>query len=279
MPAGSVAPRSPCGCPRLPGHSGLRPTRIGGYQRAAGRLVWRSSGQPGHRQEASPDRRTNTHGHRTVAQLADGPHRWLGGRVLPLQAHRQVWLAGARALRRPVEVHRWPGGLDGAGDHLAGVQRLGRLQPVSRARRRASRLGGLLRQAVSTTRCLRDALRRGAGRGGRRKSGSRSGLPRRRRPGGISDASDRGAGTVHPRARRVLDAVPRPGRPEGTRRWDEPGLPRRQHHVLEGAARPEPDGVAVALSWAIARIPPATPAGTHQPRPACGASWAESKAP
>ncbi len=112
----------------------VRAYRIGAYAGGEGRLVWGSSRLPGHVQArptfADRERRTVVARWRTDRARPDDR---VGAGPLRVQAARLVGLAGAGALRRDVTVGARPGGPRVPGDHLAGLQRLGRLLVVRRA--------------------------------------------------------------------------------------------------------------------------------------------------
>ena len=182
-----------------------------------------------------------------VAPQPDDRHRRLAAGLLRAQARHRIRLADGRALHRLLAVGAWNGGVGRSRHDVAGVQRVGRLQPVLRPRGRPAQLGRQLRPAVQPG-DRRERLPHGrppggaAGRAARdpaellRERRPRPGLQRpRRRPWVRLDGS-----------RRVLDAGDARGGRASPRRRHEPGLPRREHDVLaDPPGRPAADRVPV----------------------------------
>ena len=203
--AGCPAPRSRSGSRRRARSFDVRAYRIGAYAGGEGRLVWGSSRLPGHVQArptfADRERRTVVAPWRTDTRR---PHERVGTGALRVQAARLVGLAGAGAVRRHVADRARPGGARAPGDHLAGLQRLGRLLAVRGAGGGPAQLGGQLRPPLPAPRRDGDGVRRGARRRRRRTPRDPAGLlhEHRRRPAARRPRA--GRGPTCPRARRVL---------------------------------------------------------------------------
>ena len=182
------------------------------------RLVLRPPGAPGLGVGPGPrpaadggaHRGRHPHGDRPLAAVADDQHRELAARLLPaapgcLQRGRAV-----RADHGPVGEHGGRGGHPQRQHHLAGVQRLGRVQPLPGPGRAAGRprLRGELRPPLRRRR--RGAfprLRPGDHRAGRTHRDPAR-LRDRRRPRPAPGPAGRRPRGHHPRPRRVLLAAP-----------------------------------------------------------------------
>ena len=104
-------------------------------RRRPGPLVWQSGPVRGHRQRpAGPlDDRDQHRAHR-LGPVADRADRRLAGRLLPAAAGRALRRPALRAADRALRRHGGQGRAQERGRDLAGLQHLGRLRPVPRAR-------------------------------------------------------------------------------------------------------------------------------------------------
>ena len=205
------------------------------------RLVLRSPGPPGlgvgPGPRAAPDggahRGGHPHGHRPVAAVADGRHPELAARFLSAAPGRRQRGRAVRAGHGPVGEHRGGGGHPQRQHHLAGVQRLGRLQPLPGAGRAAARPGlrGELRPPLrSERRGPVPVLRPEGDRAGRADRGPAR-LRNRRRPRPAPGPAGRSPRGHLPRPRRVLLAGDAERARPGQGRRDQPGLPRRERDL------------------------------------------------
>ena len=204
-----------------------------------------------------------------VAAFGAGRHDRLGaGRVRVQARHRPTRgrVGGARPVRRPLPVHGRAGGAGRARDDVAGLQRLGRLQPLPRSGRRPSCVGGELRPPVSRAGLRPDAVRRAAGRGHRGACAASAGVPDQPRPAHLAGDPARGPRLRVDGARRVLDATHAPNGRSRPRRRGEPGLSRRQHDVLADPARRRWDRSSGGRRVPLRRAP----GPGHRPAPAHG---------
>ena len=218
---------------------------MGYYQGIGGRLVWQSGEVPGVRQAAarpsSPP--TNTIECRWTPSLTVHHRPDLAARRLPAEAGGRHRRAAVRpAVRRDDTSqcrHRHPA----QRDHLAGLQPLGRLQPLLRQHGRGAVLHPRPRRRhlrrPGPHRLLRPALRPRLGRRRRR-------LRRQRAPGHLPGRAARARRHLLDRCRPARPAAaarqpPGPGQPGPRRvlvvadagrcspvagRWRQPGLPR-----------------------------------------------------
>ncbi len=110
--------------------------RIGYYDGTGGRLIWRSRSLRGHEQRG-PTRTGGTNMIEAPWSPSARVHigRTLAARHLRAEARRQQRRAELRAADAPRRLEPRRTGDPELGDHLAGVQRLGRIQPVPRPRR------------------------------------------------------------------------------------------------------------------------------------------------
>ena len=193
--------------------------RIGAYRGGSGTLVWRSRFLAGERQ-ADPvldpveTRTVVAPWHRSLTIDTDG---WQPGYYVLKLRHR-LRLADGRAVRRVLAVgarHRGPGR---SRHDVAGVQRVGRLQPVLRPRGRPTQLGRQLRPAVQP--------------GDRRER-----LPHRGPPGGAAGRAARDPAELL-RQRRPRPGPERPRRcSRRTSRWVTTSTGRRPCARPSSAAR------------------------------------------
>ncbi len=154
-----------------------------------------------------PGARRDPDGGRSVAPLPHDRHRGLDARLLRAEAADRLRVRRARAVRRVVRVGGRHGRTGRADHDLAGLQRLGWLQPLRRPRRRPQELGGQLRPPLQRRdRCQRLPHRRAAG--GRPCRGTRHPpvLLHQRRPPPATRCARRRARLRVPGPRRVLDA-------------------------------------------------------------------------
>ena len=109
--------------------------RMGWYHGDEARLLWKSGTVPGApAAPAGPDQ-ADQHGGSQVGPVADRPHPRLAGGLLPAPAGRGERRPAVRAGDRPVGQHRRQDRDQERRGDLAGLQHLGRLRPVQRARR------------------------------------------------------------------------------------------------------------------------------------------------
>ena len=116
-----------------------------------------------------------------VGALAHRGHQRLGARRLPVPPRRPRRPA-LRTADRAHPVQRGPGRDRQRGHHLAGLQPVGRLQPLQRPRRQTARPGpgGVVRPPLRVRHARRGpvpAVRAGRGAGGRDRPGSRWATP------------------------------------------------------------------------------------------------------
>ncbi len=210
--------------------------RIGYYDGDGGRPIWRSRALRG-REQPGPARTSETN-------MVEAP--WSPSHADP---HREAWPPGVyvlklvgqqrraelRAAHPPRRLEPRRSGDPELGDDVAGVQRLGRIQPVPRPRRsRSARAPASSRSTVPT--------RRGGVRPTSSGSSRPSGLPGRaartrrhlldrRRPAPAARAPDEAPRADLARTRRVLverDASRRARRPLAR---GQPGVPRRERRL------------------------------------------------
>ncbi len=206
-------PARPAGRPvrvleRIDGHGhGIPDRRVRRWARPAG-LAGDPDRQPA---TAAAGERLDADGRRPLAAGHDDQHLGMAGRLLPHQTHRQQRWAVAGAVRGALAVDGRTGRARPAADDLAGVQRLGRAEPVPRRRGphgfRRSQLRRVLRPALPVARGWGVPLLRPAD-GRRRREGScPTGLPGQHRPAVGPVRPHRRPGLRFRRARRVLDAA------------------------------------------------------------------------
>ena len=212
----------------------VRAYRIGAYAGGEGRLVWGSRRLPGHVQAG---RRSPTASD-ARSWRAGGRHALVprpGGRLASTCSSCAPRRAGRRRSRTSWR-HRRPraGGPRVPGDHLAGVQRLGRLLALRRACRGPPQLGRQLRPPLPGPRRDGDGVRGGARRGRRRTAGDPAGLLHEHRRGTFAPVpSAARAPTCRPATTSTGPGDARPGRArQGDR--DQPRVPGREHDVLAG---------------------------------------------
>ena len=239
-------------------------------------------------------------GHRARRRRQLGRHGLLGGagqRGLgrlrrQARAHRRHLRREPRPVRRP---RRRAGRRHPAPDlrhHLAGLQHLGRQQPLRRLARRPGLQGQLqppvrqpLRRHHGHDRAARLPVRLrlpGAplARGQRLRRLLRRGRGRRPRRRGAARAQ----ALPHRRPRRVLVGAAARQRRGGARRRGQPRLPQRQRGVLEDALGGRHRRLATppTARWSATRRPTPTPRSTRstrRPGPARGATRASARPP